>query len=492
MAIQPCAKSTGISCRSLNKNLKNYQMKYRIQEMNINIRITWVGLVLIFLAACANPEKKVTEKKKVDKNVLFIIVDDLNTTLGCYDHPVVKTPNIDRLATQGVSFNNAYCNFAVCGPSRGSFMTGLRPETIGILDNVTPLQSVLGNKITLPYLFKLNGYETIGLGKTFHDKEPDHEDAKAWDEYYKYGNTELGNQGEFRNMTDGKLEWCHWGATEGTDDDQMDGRIAAKAVELIKTKREKPFFMAVGLHKPHDPFVAPKKYFDMYPLEDCDPPELPEGWSPPHSYTLPGQTAVFNKFSENDKREFLRSYYACTSFMDAQVGRLLTALEESQQMENTLIVFFGDHGYHLGEHNWWNKVTVFEKGTNAPFIMAGNVVGKKGVKSDAMFEFIDIYPTLADIMNLKETPDYLEGRSFAEVLEHPELPFKEQVCAVVRRGGFLGRMVKTKEWRFIEWDHGKKGNELYDQHQDPNEYNNLAEDPSYAEIIENMKTLMDK
>lgn len=178
--------------------------------------------------------------------------------------------------------------------------------------------------------------------------------------------------------------------------------------------------------------------------------------------------------------------------MDAQVGRLLNALEESGQMDNTLIVFFGDHGYHLGEHNWWNKVTVYENGTNAPFIMAGNSVGKKGVTSDAMFEFIDIYPTLADVMNLQDVPDYLEGGSFANVVADPELPFKDQVYAVVRRGDFLGRMVKNEEWRYIEWDHGAKGTELYDQKNDPVEYNNLATNPEYEKVVNEMKNLMVK
>jgi len=453
------------------------------------MRNIYIG-ILVLLAACSAPEKEVGNSEERDKNVLFIIVDDLNSTLGCYDHPVVKTPNIDRLASQGIRFDNAYCNFAVCGPSRGSLMTGLRPENLNILNNTTPLQTVLGDKITLPNLFKLNGFETIGLGKTFHDKTPDHGDDKAWDAYFRYGPTDIGKQGEFRNMTDGELKWCEWGATEGTDDDRPDGRIAAKAVEILKTQREKPLFLAVGFQKPHDPFVAPKKYFDMYPLEDCEPPVLPEGWAPPYQHSLPGQTKIFNKFSDQDKREFLRSYYACTSYMDAQVGRLLDALKESGQMDNTLIVFFGDHGYHLGEHNWWNKVTIYEKATNAPFIVAGNAVGKKGVGSDAMFEFVDIYPTLADIMKLDNVPNYLEGESFVEAIANPEQGFRDHVRAVVRRGDFLGRMAKTKEWRYIEWDHGAKGIELYDQKNDPTEYNNVAEDPKNAEIIAGMKLLL--
>ncbi len=450
-------------------------------------------LTLIVLTGCSKKEKRTTEEViNTDKNVLFIMVDDLNNTLGTYGHPMVKTPNIDKLASSGVQYNNAYCNFAVCGPSRGSLLTGLRPETIGILDNRTPLQPILGDKITLPNLFKQNGFHTMGLGKIFHGKRELHGDAKAWDEYYNFKTTEIGRGGEKRNMTEGKLKWCWWQATEGTDEDQEDGQIAKKAAELIKQKRDKPFFLAVGFKKPHDPFRAPKKYFDMYPLEDCNPPILPDDWKAPYSHTLPGETKTFDKFTDRERREFLRSYYACTSFMDAQVGIVLDALKESGQLDNTLIVFFGDHGYHLGEHNWWNKVTVFEKGTNAPFIMSGNAVGKKGLKSNSMFEFVDIYPTLAEIMNLKNVPDYLEGKSFASSVNDPEKQFRSEVRAVTRRGDMLGRMVKNKDWRYVEWDFGKKGRELYNQHDDPTEYNNLAEDETYAEVVSEMKELLDK
>jgi uncharacterized sulfatase len=365
----------------------------------------------------------------------------------------------------------------------------LKPETTTILDNKKTLQSVLGDRVTLPYLFKQNGFYTMSLGKVFHgDKE--YNDPKAWDEIYTFGPTPIGKTGEKRNMTGGALKWCEWMAAEGNDEDQADGQIARKAVEFITAKKDQPFFLAVGFHKPHDPFFAPKKYFDMYPLEVCDPPVLPQGWKPPFKHTLPTETAVFDRFTDQDKREFLRSYYACTSFLDAQVGKLLKALEETGQLENTLIVLFGDHGYHLGEHNWWNKVTIFEKGTRAPFIMAGQSVGKKGVESDAMFEYIDIYPTLAELLKLKNTPHYLEGKSFAKVVKDPSKPFRSSVQAIVSRGEMLGRMVKNEKWRYIEWDKGQKGIELYDQVNDPIEYNNLANLPEHAETIKEMKKLM--
>lgn len=427
--------------------------------------------------------------KKVDRNVLFIIVDDLNNTLGCYGHPVVKTPNVDRLAAMGVMFNNGYCNYSVSGPSRSSFLTGLYPESTTILDNRKTLASVLGNKITLPYLFKQNGYVTMGLGKVFHGKSEEN-DPKAWDEEYAYAPTKLGETGDGRNITNGVLSWCKWMAANGTDEDLQDGQNARTAVEFIKLKKDKPFFLALGLHKPHDPFIAPKKYFDMYPLEICNPPILPEGWTPPYKHTLPNETVIFNKFTDQDKREFLRSYYACTSFMDAQVGKVLKALEETGQLENTLIIFMGDNGYHLGEQNWWNKVTLYQKGTNPPVIIAGNSVGGKGIITNSMFEFVDIYPTLADVFKLKNTPNYLEGKSFKKMLKKPSKPFRSSVTAVVKRGDMLGRMVKNEQWRYVEWDDAKMGVELYDQKADPIEYNNLAKDPAYVEILKKMKKLI--
>lgn len=428
--------------------------------------------------------------KKSKKNVLFIISDDLTKTLGCYDHPVVKSPNIDKLAKMGVQFDHAYCNYAVCNPSRSSFLTGMLPETTTILDNRKALQSVIGDWVTLPALFKQNGYYTMNLGKIFHSTHEKHNDFKAWDKLFQAKPTELGKKGVSRNITDGELKWCEWRASEGTDEDQQDGQYAKLAVEFLKEKHAKPFFLAVGFHKPHDPFVAPKKYFDMYPLEACNPPKLPEKWKLPYKHTLPRETSTFNKFSDQDKREFLRSYYACCSFMDAQVGKIVDALEKSGQLDNTLIVFFGDHGYHLGEHNWWNKVTIFEKGTSAPFIIVDPSAGKKGVRSDAMFEFIDIYPTLAEILDLKNVPTYLEGKSFAGVVKEPSKSFRSEVHAIVNRGEMIGRTVKNAKWRYTEWDNGKMGRELYNQTNDPIEYNNLAEKPEYSDIIAEMRKLL--
>ena len=447
--------------------------------------------IALFYGFSTHDNKPEDTKDTDKKNVLFIVVDDLNTTLGTYGHPTVLTPNIDKLARQGIQFNNAYCNYAVCNPSRSSFLTGVRPETLGITDNRTTLQSKLGDMVTMPNLFKKNGYHTVSIGKIFHG-EDEHNDNKGWDEIHNFKTTELGERGEGRNMSQGALAWCHWRAAEGDDIDQRDGQSAKKAIEVIKSAGKKPFFLALGLHKPHDPFVAPKKYFDMYPLVVCNPPTLPEGWIPPYEHTLPGATSVFQKFTDQDKREFLRSYYACTSFMDAQVGKVLNTLKEEGLMENTIIVFMGDHGYHLGEHEWWNKVTIFEKGQRAPFIIYNGDEKVAGMETNAMMEFIDIYPTLAEMCDLGKVPSHLEGKSFKKVLENPLTSFRDVVYAIISRGSMLGKTVKTKDWRYVEWDGGEKGVELYNEHTDPLEYNNLAGNKQYDNIKGMMKKLLDQ
>ncbi len=440
-------------------------------------------IAITTFSACAG------EVNNSPPNVVFIVVDDLNNTLGCYDHPVVQTPNIDRLAGQGILFRDAYCNYAVCNPSRSSFLTGIRPESIGILSNRIPLSSVLGDRVTMPSLFRKNGYYTISIGKVFNGSN-EKNDPGAWDEIYSFKSTDLGREGEGRNLTGGKLKWCRWLAAEGTDEDQQDGQTAKKAVEFLQGVHDQPFFLAVGLAKPHDPFIAPKKYFDLYPIEDCVPPQIPDGWEPPYPHTLPGETGTFNKFTDQERMEFLRSYYACTSFMDAQLGKIMNTLDEEGLMENTLIVFFGDHGYHLGEHGWWNKVTVFQKSHNAPLIVYTGNPDVAGEETDAMVEFLDFYPTLANYCKLDSIPDYLQGKDFSDVLRNPGNSFRDHVNAIIKRGSFLGRTVKTREWRYTEWDEGRKGTELYDQLNDPLEYNNLAGDPAYDSLKAVMKSLI--
>lgn len=439
-----------------------------------------------------------TDGDKPKKDVLFIVVDDLADALGCYGNDFVQTPNIDKLASKGMLFNDAHCNHPVSGASRASFLTGLKPETTGILQNDIKLEKVVEKRVTLPYLFKLNGYETVGLGKVFHAPwDATHGDPKAWDEQEEFHTTMRGKEGETRNTTDGALPWFNWKMTEGGDIDQKDGQIAQRAIELINTERDKPLFLALGFMKPHSPFWAPKKYFDMYALEDCDPHILPDDYVAPVPSTFPQDYMVHvEKFDDQDKRELLRAYYACISFIDAQLGKVIDALEKSGKMDDTVIIFFSDHGYHLGEHNFFGKSTLFDINTRAPFILAGASTPHRGVTTDATVQYIDIYPTIAELANLDKVPTDLEGRSFVSVLENPETHFRDEICVssyrrVENAEGHIGWMVRDDRWLYIEWGESAEfGTALYDVTKDPNQYYNIIDKAENKEVAIRMKALL--
>lgn len=447
-----------------------------------------------------NPEKEVSGK---GMNVLFMVVDDLSDALGCYDHPIVKTPNIDKLAQSGVLFTNAYCNYPVSGPSRSSFLTGLRPESIGVMANATELSSVLGDRITLPYLYKQNGYRTINLNKVFHQANNQaYGDEKAWSEYYQFSTTSTGKTGTTRNLTediasaDGeldKLSWCNWLMAEGEDNDQIDGQVADKAIEVIMGDSDEPFFLGVGWAKPHDPYWAPKSYYDLYPLANCDPHEVPADYVEPNKRTFTtDRDDYFLKFNEDDKREYLRSYYACISFVDAQIGRVMDALEESGKADNTIVIFFSDHGYHLGEHDHWGKFTVLERSSRVPFIMAGATIpeSSRGRVCDSYIELLDIYPTLAELSEI-EAPSYLEGISYKPLLDNPDSEIRANSQTIILRNS-IGRSIVNGQWRYVEWD--KDGTaeyqELYNVEDDYFEYVNLSADEQYSSVISQMSSLL--
>ncbi|MFR9524293.1 MAG: sulfatase [Rikenellaceae bacterium] len=438
-------------------------------------------------------------------NVLFMVVDDLSDALGCYGHSIVKTPNIDKLAQSGVQFNKAYCNFPVSGPSRASFLTGLRPESIGVLANTTMLSTVIGDRVSLPYLYKLNGYRTVNLNKIFH--QPNNQaygDEKAWSDYYEFSTTSLGSSGTSRNMTADiaaanddvdELSWCKWLMANGGDEDQVDGQVAAKAIDVILEDSDEPFFLGVGWAKPHDPYWAPAEYFDLYPLSECEPHQVPDGYEAPNVRTFPAYTeTTFTKFTDNDKREYLRSYYACISFMDAQVGKVMDALEESGKADNTIIIFFSDHGYHLGEHNHWGKFTVLERGSRVPFIMAGATIpeSSRGTVCDSYIELLDIYPTLAELSELEESvPADLEGVSYTQLLDDPEAQTKTNSQTIILRNK-IGRSIVNDQWRYVEWDDNgvAEYRELYNVQDDYFEYVNLSADDNYSSIISQMSSLL--
>ena len=414
------------------------------------------------------------------RNVLLITVDDLNTDLGCYGHPIVQTPNIDALARRGVRFGHAYCQYPVCNPSRTSFLSGLYPERTGVLDNRTnPRERLKGLKF-LPQYFRAQGYFTASIGKIYHDGMHAPQD---WDVYLDPRGTAKVREGEGRNLTGGKFAFFHWVASEAGDEEHPDGQIAAEAIRLLEEKRDTPFFLAVGFRKPHDPYIAPKRYFDLYPPDRIPPTpgpaddeaDIPKTALPPVRHNLGPQ----------EGREFRRAYWSCISFMDAQAGKVLNALDRLRLAENTLVVFLGDNGLHLGEHGWWNKVTLFERSARIPLIAAGAPARSPGQACRRVVELVDLYPTFLDYCGFP-APHQLAGKSLLPLLANPEAPWDKAAYSVVTRAdGQLGRSIRTERFRYTEWPGG--GAELYDHDTDPNEYHNLAGAAAYAAAADRLR-----
>ncbi len=423
-------------------------------------------------------------------NVLFIVVDDLKTSLGCYGDTQVKSPNIDRLAAKGVRFDRAYCQYPVCNASRSSFLTGIRPDHTGIFSNESILRREKPDLVTLPQFYKQNGYFTASVGKINHagvdeaGKPTLFMDPPAYSEFHNGVITKLGKTGEGRNLTNDKLAWCEWLSANGTDEDQPDGQNAATAIKMIEDHKDVPFFIGMGFHKPHDPFFAPKKYFDLYPIEDIQLAKEPEDRSVELSLAIPKEDA-FKKFTDRERKEFRRGYFAGISFTDAQIGKLFDTLDRLELWDNTIVVVMGDHGYHLGEHGWWNKVTVFELCARTPLIVWAPGMKGMGRDTDGIVELIDLYPTLIELCGLNPAKPN-DGQSFRKLLDNPTIPGKSAAFTQVTRGKTMGRSVRSDRWRYTEWGEGKLGIELYDHNNDPLEYYNLATNPEHADLMSSL------
>ncbi|MDW8310193.1 MAG: sulfatase, partial [Verrucomicrobiales bacterium] len=430
-------------------------------------------------------------------NVLLIISDDLRDTVGCYGNAQARTPNLDRLAARGVRFDRAYVQYPVCNPSRVSFFTGLRCEQTGILDNGTLFRDRLPDIVTFPQLLRQNGWHAVAYGKVFHVGEAMGEVregwldlGRSWDEAKLFQPTPEGRVIEGRNLTGGKLKWCEWGMTAGTDDDQPDGQTARAAIAAIEThtRAGKPWIVAAGFHRPHDPFLVPKKYFDLYPAGSLklyhDPPDA----TPLPPLAIPGGAfrAAFDAFTDTERMEFLRAYYAGVSFMDAQVGRLMDALDRFKLWERTLVVFVSDNGYHHNERNWWNKSTLFERSCRVPLIVVAPD-GRGGAVCRAPVELVDLYPTVADYCGLKP-PHALAGRSLRPLLKNPAARGRDAAFTLVTRGRHHGQTVRTERWRYIQWSDGHA--ELYDESKDPEETRNLVNDPGAASALNELRPLL--
>jgi iduronate 2-sulfatase len=477
-------------------------------------------IFLSFLLAAVGSEPAMAAQRR--PNVLFIAVDDLRPEMGCYGNPVVKTPNLDRLAARGVVFNHAYCQQAVCSPSRSSLMTGRRPDATRVWDLQTHFRVALPDAITLPQHFKSNGYYCAALSKIYHHG---FEDGRSWSEphWYPSGQTidtdpldwtkrivkrfgpgvreyvnrpmpadnDRPNRGKPGTLPKGDA----FEVSPRSDDELPDGFTAAEAVRRLQElkKGSQPFFLAVGFLKPHLPFVAPKKYWDLYDPDKIPLPlidHLPDG-APVfaghdngelHSYAnCPKGNPVPADFA----KKLRHGYYACVSYTDAQVGRLLDALDKEGLADKTVIVLWGDHGWQLGDHGLWHKHTNFELATRAPLLVSVPGIKTAGRKCDAPVEFADVYPTLADVCGLS-VPAGLDGVSLKPWLENPATPAQKVAMSQYPRGGaqtgnrpLMGYSVRDSRWRLTVWRDRRDGSvaatELYDEQNDPAESKNLAD-----------------
>lgn len=420
-------------------------------------------------------------------NVLFIIVDDLRPLLGCYGNANMHTPNIDRIAQHGTLFNRAYCQFPVCNPSRASVLTGLRPNSIHVHNNIDNFLQTVPDAISLPHHFKIHGYHTHSVGKVAHGS-PAWEDEQSW-------SVPIWRE---RFISIDKATSPSWLALNVDDDELQDGRIAKATGEVLTEIKNQRFFLAVGFNKPHLPFYAPKRYFDVYNSQDFvlpadsdlpkDAPHIASNLKALHAYK---DISTAPPLPDEKTLELIHAYAANISYIDAQVGRIHNQLDMLNLTENTVIVFWGDHGFHLGEHGLWRKNTLFEDALLSPLIIS--IPGQKfpDVTTDSLVELIDIYPTLCDICQIP-IPEEVEGLSMAPVITEPSIPWKTAAFSQLRRsagdsGIVDGYTMRTEQYRYTEWGNkGSHGIELYDYYNDPYETVNIAHRSENKDLIEQL------
>jgi iduronate 2-sulfatase len=449
-------------------------------------------------------------------NILLICVDDLKPVLGCYGDTVVKSPNIDALARRGVRFERAYCNQAVCAPSRNALMTGLRPQTIGVYDLGTNFRKAVPDAVTLAQHFKAHGYRTGAMGKIFHVGHGNHEDPASWSVPHVQANSIAyalpssrakdgltREEALFQNKPAGRLpRGASHEAADVTDDAYPDAAIADEAIRRLGIAKEKPgepFFLAVGFLKPHLPFCAPKKYWDLYERRAFKLPAwtVPPDDAPPYAPQFGGELRQYAGIPERGalddelQRTLIHGYHAAISFVDAQLGRVIAALDETGLAANTIVVLWGDHGWHLGDHGMWCKHTNYEQAARIPLVIAADTA-PAGRTSGALIESVDLYPTLCELAGIR-APAGIDGTSFATVVRDPAREHRDHITHVYPRGERLGRAIRTARHRLVEWKRpGAPADtaefELYDYDDDPEEtVNRAAGEP---EVVAHLRRLL--
>lgn len=476
-----------------------------------------LNLLALFLVVAIGAQ---TFAQSTKPNVLFIVCDDLNTHVSTSGYEAIHTPTLAAFAKESMTFERAFCQYPVCGPSRASFLHGLYPESTGVLNNTDDIRQTRPGTVSIPQHFKQNGYWTASVGKVFHNAKNEPGEV-AWNEFHKFENDELAVaieaqkkfEAEYGSIEDRNnvRKWKQvrkaaiapldaqtppgHGRSGLRDDQHKDGKNVRQVTNWLKEKKygDKPFFIALGIQKPHVPFLAPDKYFDLYPADEIpfhrDPPDL---WDTIPNDAMSKRFTAFGfelgKENVARRQEFMQAYHACVSFIDAQIATVFKQLKDDGLWENTIIVFTTDHGYHLGDHFLWGKVTLFDVGAKVPFIVRVPGMTQAGSRSDAMVELIDVYPTLSELAGL-EAPAHLQGTSIVPLLKDPvQAGSKLHTYSVVARGKDLGYALRNQNWRYGKWPSG--GEELYNLDSDPHERNNLANDPQYSQHLAEWRAVL--
>ena len=461
--------------------------------MRLKISVLLVLLSCVSLTAAEKP------------NILFIISDDLSAeSLSCYGNQQCQTPHIDSLAKRGMKFTRAYCQYPVCGPSRAALMSGMYSQQVGVTGNGSSgnFTKRMGQRPSMSQHFKENGWYTARVSKIYHMRVPgditkgvdgpDH--AASWTEKFNAHAPEWMSEGEHIHLTNEKLRFdkdVHYGlgfggafyVVKGSDPEgaaQADVIASNKAVELLEEHKDEPFFLAVGLVRPHVPLVAPHQYFDPYPPSKMNlPKKLPGDWDDIPKAGISKSSISSGLDGKIDKQqEVLSAYYASVAFMDDQVGKILAALDRLDLRKNTIVIFTADHGYHLGEHDFWQKMSLHEESTRIPIVISAP--GKQPGISDALVQQIDIYPTLAELAGLP-IPTHVQGKSFARNLDHPDHQIHEQVYCLKQKSHLL----RTDRWAYLQYQDGSA--ELYDMKNDPHQYTNLVDSSDHQQTLQDLK-----
>lgn len=449
---------------------------------------------------------QVGEGSSAIKNVLWIIADDLNTSLGCYGDTLAKTPNIDALAKRGTRFERAYCTFPLCGPSRNSILTGLYPNSTGIFNNGQIFRQSIPKQKSLSQNFRLQGYLAARVGKLYHYNVPNsigtngHDDPASWEiEINPAGADRMVEHPKIHslvpNQFGGTLSWLASEFPETMHTDAMQAEDAAWVLERCAKTPDRPFFLAVGFFRPHTPYVAPKAYFDLHPpssMRVVSPNSLDTQRSPRAAFSSAKKEQ--DNLDVETTREILQAYYASVSFMDVQVGKVLKRLDELGLTESTAIVFTSDHGYHLGEHGLWQKMSLFEQSARVPLLLVLPGITQGGSVVETPVSHVDLFPTLCAATKTT-APENLQGQNLVPLCQNLTQKGRGWALTQVTRGGgkenrFFGYSLRTERWRYTEWDNGEKGTELYDHFNDAMEVENLAENTEFQETVKDLREML--